>query len=75
MKLLSELDIKKKARIVSLSQDNISITLMEMGCLPGEIVWIDHIALLGDPIAVYIAGYYLSLRINEACHIFVEEIN
>jgi Fe2+ transport system protein FeoA len=47
---------------------------MEMGCVPGETVRVDQIAPLGDPISISVAGYNLSLRLNEADQIFVEEI-
>jgi Fe2+ transport system protein FeoA len=45
---------------------------MEMGCLPGEIVVIEQVAPLGDPISIRIAGYSLSLRLNEADHVILE---
>jgi ferrous iron transport protein A len=47
---------------------------MEMGCVPGEIIIIDQVAPLGDPISILVAGYHLSLRLNEAENIWVEEI-
>lgn len=43
-----------------------------MGCVPGEIISIDKIAPLGDPISIQVAGYLLSLRLSEAEHILVE---
>ena len=46
---------------------------MEMGCIPGERVSVDLIAPLGDPISVHVAGYSLSLRLNEAEHIFISQ--
>jgi ferrous iron transport protein A len=49
--------------------------LMEMGCIPGEKVKVEQIAPLGDPISITVAGYCLSLRLNEARNILVEEIN
>jgi Fe2+ transport system protein FeoA len=45
---------------------------MEMGCVPGEIIKVEQKAPLGDPISISVAGYHLSLRINEANSIFVE---
>ncbi|NJE06781.1 ferrous iron transport protein A, partial [Thermococcus sp. M36] len=48
--------------------------LMEMGCVPGETVIIEQIAPLGDPISISIAGYSLSLRLDEAGSIMVEEV-
>jgi ferrous iron transport protein A len=47
---------------------------MEMGCIPGEKVKVEQIAPLGDPISISVAGYTLSLRINEAEKILVEEL-
>jgi ferrous iron transport protein A len=45
---------------------------MEMGIIPGEKIVIEKIAPLGDPISVKVAGYHLSLRINEADKVIVE---
>lgn len=73
MKRLSELAIGKRAKIISFEKDEIFIKLMEMGCIPGEIIKVDQIAPLGDPISISVAGYNLSLRLNEANSIFVEE--
>lgn len=72
-KRLSEIEIGKKAVIISFAKDDIFIKLMEMGCIPGEMVRIDQIAPWGDPISISIGGYNLSLRLNEADQIFVEE--
>lgn len=43
-----------------------------MGCVPGEIVKVEKIAPLGDPISISVAGYNLSLRKTEADNIWVE---
>lgn len=72
MKRLSEIAIGQKAVIKSFEKDDIFIKLMEMGCIPGEIVSIEQIAPFGDPISICVAGYNLSLRLNEAEQIFVE---
>ena len=69
---LSDLEVGQPATIIDFSKDDISIKLMEMGLVPGEIVYIEKFAPLGDPISVAIAGYSLSLRINEADNINVE---
>ena len=45
-----------------------------MGCVPGEKVVIEKIAPFRDPISISVAGYTLSLRLDEAEHILVEEI-
>ena len=73
-KRLSEIEIGKKAIILSFENDEIILKLMEMGCLPGEIISIEKKAPWGDPISIIVSGYQLSLRMNEAEKIIVEEI-
>ena len=65
--------VGKTAVISSFENDNIFLKLMEMGCVPGEKVRIDQTAPLGDPISITVAGYHLSLRLDEAEMIWVEE--
>lgn len=74
MKRLSELAVGHKAMIHSFEKDDIFIKLMEMGCVPGELVKVIQVAPLGDPISISVSGYNLSLRLNEANSIFVEEL-
>ena len=73
-KKLSEVKIGKKVIIRSFVNDDIFLKLMEMGCVPGENVQVDLVAPLGDPISILIAGYQLSLRLNEAENIFVDTL-
>lgn len=70
---LSEIKVGKSVIIKSFEKDDIFLKLMEMGCVPGEIIIVDQIAPLGDPISILVAGYHLSLRLNEAENIWVEE--
>jgi ferrous iron transport protein A len=72
---LSELETGKAVIIKRFENDDIFLKLMEMGCVPGEKIIIDQVAPLGDPICILVAGYSLSLRLNEAEHIWVEEIS
>ena len=72
---LSDLKPGQEAIISEFESNEIFLKLMEMGCVPGERVFLDQVAPLGDPISVKIAGYSLSLRLNEAEHILVELIN
>jgi ferrous iron transport protein A len=44
-----------------------------MGLVPGELVQIEQVAPLGDPICIKVSGYSLSLRIDEAEGIIVED--
>jgi ferrous iron transport protein A len=74
MKRLSNVEVGRKVIIKSFEKNEIFIKLMEMGCLPGEVIRVEQVAPLGDPISISVAGYYLSLRLNEAHQIFVEEV-
>lgn len=74
VKKLSAIKPGKSVKILSFEENEIYIKLMEMGCLPGEIIKLEKIAPLGDPISIRVAGYLLSLRINEAETINVEEL-
>ena len=71
MRKLSELKIGESGVIHSFENDDLFLKLMEMGCIPGELIIVEQIAPLGDPISISVAGYQLSLRINEADSIFI----
>ena len=73
MKRLSEIAIGQPVTIEKFEEDEIFLKLMEMGFIPGEKVIIEQVAPLGDPISIEVAGYRLSLRLNEASKIFVSE--
>jgi ferrous iron transport protein A len=73
-KRLSEIKVGKTVIIRAFEKDDIFLKLMEMGCVPGETIIVDQIAPLGDPISILVAGYNLSLRLNEAENIWVEEV-
>lgn len=70
---LSDLPAGTRAVIKRHEQSEFQLTLMEMGCIPGEPVWIQMVAPLGDPLAIQIAGYYLSIRRQDAEKIWVSE--
>jgi ferrous iron transport protein A len=72
-KRLSEIEIGKKVIIKHFENDELFLKLMEMGLVPGEVILIDHVAPLGDPICIKVSGYMLSLRLDEAEGIIVED--
>ena len=74
MKRLSNVPVGSTVRIVSFEKNDIFLKLMEMGCVPGELVRVEQVAPLGDPIAISVSGYNLSLRLDEAQNIFVEKV-
>lgn len=72
-KKLTDIKIGQEVIIRTFDNEDIFLKLMEMGCVPGEKIVINKIAPLKDPISVTVAGYSLSLRLDEAVHILVEE--
>lgn len=63
----------QKATIVNVDDNDICCCkLMEMNCLPGEIIILERSAPLGDPLVFNIGGYSLSLRKQEARQIIVK---
>jgi ferrous iron transport protein A len=70
---LSEIKNGNCATVTSIEDSSIRLKLMEMGLLPGKAVTVLFRAPLGDPIAIDVNGYILSLRLDEAALILVEE--
>ncbi len=69
---LSELIPGETGIVKEFTDLEMSVKLMEMGCLPGEQVTVSRIAPLGDPIAINVSGYQLSLRRFEASTIILQ---
>jgi len=70
-KSVADLKPGEKAIISGFKDEQMSLKLLEMGCLPGTEVSINFKAPLGDPISIDVAGYNLSLRLNEAATITI----
>ncbi len=71
IRTLSSMRKGQKGVIDSFTDYELSLKLMEMGCIPGEIIEVIRIAPLGDPIAISISGYMLGLRKDEASSVNV----
>lgn len=69
---LSQLSKGQSAIIEAFTDEEVSLKLMEMGCLPGETVEIAQIAPFGDPIAITVSGYKLSMRKQDAATVVVK---
>ncbi len=69
---LSSLKRGESAIIQSFTDVELQLKLMEMGCLPGEEVVVERLAPLGDPMAIRVAGYTLSIRLDEADAVMVQ---
>jgi ferrous iron transport protein A len=71
---LSNLKPGEQGRILKLDSNigPIRRRLMDMGVIPGEMIKVEKVAPMGDPIEVTIKSYKLSLRKNEAKGIEIE---
>lgn len=74
LKRLSDIPVGTTVVIKSFEQNDIFLKLMEMGCVPGELIKVEQVAPLGDPISITVSGYNLSLRLDEAQNILVEHV-
>jgi len=72
---LSQLKRGQKDVVERFTDYALSLKLLEMGCIPGEVVEVLRIAPFGDPIAIAVSGYQLSLRKDEAATVRVRLIS
>ena len=71
---LDFLKIGDKATILEFDIETIPLKLLEMGCLPGNIVELIQKAPFGDPLYLDVNGSHLAIRIETARQITVEII-
>ena len=63
---LDQLPVDQKATILKMVKSSLTPKLVEMGLYPGKEIQIIFTAPFGDPIALSVDGYTLSLRKKEA---------
>lgn len=64
---LSSLGQGKSAQIISFQDEDLSLKLLEMGCLPGVVVTLMQVAPLGCPVCIQFNNTnQLALRKSEA---------
>ncbi|MFT5215075.1 MAG: ferrous iron transport protein A [Glaciecola sp.] len=70
-------DLKKgeRAIIIDSSSEDIPLKLLEMGCLPGNIVELLQFAPFHDPLYLNINDSFLAIRKETATLILIEKIN
>ena len=73
-KLLSTIISGKHVKVSHIHESTLKPKLLEMGLVAGKEICILFKAPFGDPIAIDVQGYVLSLRLDEAKLIEVEEI-
>jgi len=73
MPFLDQLQIGQSGKVSRLDLNSSEgQRFMEMGLTVGATVKLLKVAPLGDPIEIFVRGYHLSLRKNEAKLIFLE---
>ncbi len=71
VKTVADLHIGERGVICGFTDEETSLKLLEMGCLPGCEIELDRKAPLGDPICIKVCGYNLSMRLEEASTILL----
>ena len=72
---LNEVDVKSKVKVVEIAEGSrIRRRIMDMGIVKNTELEVIGKAPMGDPIEIFVRGYSLSLRKNEAKDIIVEVI-
>jgi ferrous iron transport protein A len=69
---VADLEYGQIARIDSLSENHVPLKLMEMGCLPGNLVELVQLAPFRDPMYLNINGSHLAIRKDVAELIEIE---
>jgi ferrous iron transport protein A len=75
--LQTTIDLMKigdRATILEFDIEMIPLKLLEMGCLPGNVVELLQVAPFGDPLYLDVNGAHLAIRIETAKNIKVERI-
>ncbi len=72
---ISNLKKGQKAIIKDFDIDIVPLKLLEMGCLPGNVVELLQIAPFGDPLYLNINGSHLAIRLETANEIEVAILN
>ena len=70
---LAHLKRGERGIIIDVSSIHIPLTLLEMGCLPGNNVQLVQIAPFSDPMYLNINGSHLAIRKETAIHIIIEK--
>lgn len=72
-KTLAHLKRGETAVIADVSSAQIPLKLLEMGCLPGNLVELVQLAPFKDPMYLNVNGTHLAIRRETAEHIIIEE--
>jgi len=70
---LADLKRGESATILDVSSIYVPLKLLEMGCLPGNLVTLVQLAPFADPMYLNINGTHLAIRKETAVHILIEK--
>lgn len=71
---LSELSVGHKAKIIRVNGEGaLRNRLLDMGLTPKTEVMIQKVAPMGDPVELTLRGYELTLRLEDAAQIEVQD--
>ncbi|ALJ05463.1 iron transporter [Pseudalgibacter alginicilyticus] len=71
---LAHLKRGERGVITDVSSIHIPLKLLEMGCLPGNLVKLVQLAPFKDPMYLNINGTHLAIRKETAIHILINKI-
>jgi len=72
---LRDLGVGKSGRVLTVGGEKVlRRRLLEMGITPRTVVTVKKVAPLGDPIELLLRGYVLTLRLDDAEKITIEEV-
>lgn len=73
---LKNLQIGKSGKVISVGGEGaLRRHLLGMGITPNTIITVRKVAPLGDPLELKLRGYILTLRLEDAEKIEIEEVN
>jgi len=62
-----------EATLIGVDDEQLSVQLFCMGCVPGETLLIERIAPFGDPIIISVEDSFISLRKEDAMQMTVKK--
>ena len=71
---LDKFVLEQEGEIIFLQDSEYTVKLIDMGLFPGKRVKMIMKAPFGDPVAVDLEGYTLSLRLKEASSVFLKSV-
>ena len=72
---LSELKIGDKGFVLSIEDETLEQQLFQMGVTPGEMIQVERVSPLSDPIAILVSNSLLSIRLSDARNIIISLYN